>query len=160
MSLIRMLRLPRRARLFLQLQLVTFAVGTALLLRSHTEKGTSVKAALDGTLLDMQTNGWFLLLPFFGLCLFLLRTDPRPKSLRHVFVKWTVIFLVMEFTTQWTREGWAVATASLPVMALRFGSAGAMAAAVWWLMERSPRVHPPAPSHGHAAHGGQPHRHG
>lgn len=158
MSLIRMLRLPRRARLFLQLQLVTFAVGTALLLRSHTEKGTSVKAALDGTLLDMQTNGWFLLLPFFGLCLFLLRTDSRMRRTRQVFVKWTVIFLVMEFTTQWTREGWAVATASFPVMALRFGSAGAMAAAVWWLMERSPRVH--APSHGHAAQGGQSHRHG
>lgn len=158
MSLIRMLRLPRRARLFLQLQLVTFAVGTALLLRSHTEKGTSVKAALDGTLLDMQTNGWFLLLPFFGLCLFLLRTDSRMRRTRQVFVKWTVIFLVMEFTTQWTREGWAVATASFPVMALRFGSAGAMAAAVWWLMERSPRVH--APVHGHAAQGGQSHRHG
>lgn len=158
MGLIRMLRLPRRARLFLQLQLVTFAVGTALLLRSHTEKGTSVKAALDGTLLDMQTNGWFLLLPFFGLCLFLLRTDSRMRRTRQVFVKWTVIFLVMEFTTQWTREGWAVATASFPVMALRFGSAGAMAAAVWWLMERSPRVH--APAHGHAAQGGQSHRHG
>ncbi len=158
MGLIRMLRLPRRARLFLQLQLVTFAVGTALLLRSHTEKGTSVKAALDGTLLDMQTNGWFLLLPFFGLCLFLLRTDSRMRRTRQVFVKWTLIFLVMEFTTQWTREGWAVATASFPVMALRFGSAGAMAAAVWWLMERSPRVHPPA--HGHAAQGGQSHRHG
>lgn len=158
MGLIRMLRLPRRARLFLQLQLVTFAVGTALLLRSHTEKGTSVKAALDGTLLDMQTNGWFLLLPFFGLCLFLLRTDSRMRRTRQVFVKWTVIFLVMEFTTQWTREGWAVATASFPVMALRFGSAGAMAAAVWWLMERSPRVH--APGHGHAAQGGQSHRHG
>lgn len=158
MGLIRMLRLPRRARLFLQLQLVTFAVGTALLLRSHTEKGTSVKAALDGTLLDMQTNGWFLLLPFFGLCLFLLRTDSRMRRTRQVFVKWTLIFLVMEFTTQWTREGWAVATASFPVMALRFGSAGAMAAAVWWLMERSPRVH--APGHGHAAQGGQSHRHG
>lgn len=158
MGLIRMLRLPRRARLFLQLQLVTFAVGTALLLRSHTEKGTSVKAALDGTLLDMQTNGWFMLLPFFGLCLFLLRTDSRMRRTRQVFVKWTVIFLVMEFTTQWTREGWAVATASFPVMALRFGSAGAMAAAVWWLMERSPRVH--APGHGHAAQGGQSHRHG
>ena len=158
MGLIRMLRLPRRARLFLQLQLVTFAVGTALLLRSHTEKGTSVKAALDGTLLDMQTNGWFLLLPFFGLCLFLLRTDSRMRRTRQVFVKWTVIFLVMEFTTQWTREGWAVATASFPVMALRFGSAGAMAAAVWWLMERSPRVHPPA--HGHAAQGGQSYRNG
>ena len=158
MGLIRILRLPRRARLFLQLQLVTFAVGTALLLRSHTEKGTSVKAALDGTLLDMQTNGWFLLLPFFGLCLFLLRTDSRMRRTRQVFVKWTVIFLVMEFTTQWTREGWAVAAASFPVMALRFGSAGAMAAAVWWLMERSPRVHPPA--HGHAGQGGQSHRHG
>jgi len=158
MGLIRMLRLPCRARLFLQLQLVTFAEGTALLLRSHTEKGTSVKAALDGTLLDMQTNGWFLLLPFFGLCLFLLRTDSRMRRTRQVFMKWTLIFLVMEFTTQWTREGWAVATSSFPVMALRFGSAGAMAAAVWWLMERSPRVH--APAHGHAAQGGQSHRHG
>lgn len=160
MGLIRMLRLPRRARLFLQLQMVTFAVGTALLLRARTEKGTSVRAAFDGTLLDMQTNGWFLLLPFFGLCLFLLRTDPRPKTLRQVFVKWTVIFLVMEFTTQWTREGWAVATGSFPVMALRFGSAGAMAAAVWWLMECSPRVHPPGHGHSHAAQGGQSHRHG
>lgn len=152
MGLIRMLRLPRRARLFLQLQLVTFAVGTALLLRSHTEKGTTFREALDGTFLDMRTNGWFLLLPFFGLCLFLLRTDPRPKRTRQVFVKWTLIFLVMEFTTQWTREGWAVATASFPVMALRFGSAGAMAAAVWWLMERSPRVHPPVHGHSQSGH--------
>lgn len=149
MGFSRLLRMPRRAKLFLQLQAVTFAVGIALLVRAHTERGTTVKQALDGTLMDMQTNGWFLLLPFFGLCLFLLRTDPKPRFTRQVFLKWSAIFLVMEFTTQWTREGWAAATASFPVMALRFGSAGAMAAAVWWLMERSPRVHPP---HAHAPH--------
>lgn len=160
MGLIRTLRLPRRARLFLQLQLVTFTVGTALLLRARTERGTTVSQAFEGTLLDMQTNGWFLLLPFFGLCLFLLRTDPRPKHVRQVFLKWTVIFLVMEFTTQWTRVGWAAATDSLPVMALRFGSAGAMAAAVWWLMECSPRVHPTGHGHAHGPHAGHPHRHG
>ncbi len=154
MGLHRFLRLPRRARLFLQLQAVTFAVGTALLLRAHTEKGTTAAQAVDGTLLDMQTNGWFLMLPFFGLCLFLLRTDPRPRRTRQVFLKRSVISLVKAFTTPWTREGWAVATSSFPVMALRFGSAGAMAAAVWWLMERSPRVHPP--HHGsHPAKGGQ-----
>ncbi|MGA0133953.1 MAG: hypothetical protein ACO3ND_06315 [Opitutales bacterium] len=152
MGLLRFLRLRRKAKLFLQLQLVTFAVGLALLLRAHTEKGTTFQAALDGTLLDMQTNGWFLLLPFFGLCLFLLRTDPRPRRTRQVFVKWSMIFLVMEFTTQWTREGWAVASSSFPVMALRFASAGAMAAAIWWLMERSPRVHPPGHSHSQSSH--------
>jgi hypothetical protein len=88
-----------------------------------------------------QTEGWLILLPLYGTCLFFLRVDQRIRGLRQAFVKWSVLFLVMEFTTEWTKYGWGEATAELPLMLVRYLAGGALAAAVWWLIEKSPRVH-------------------
>ena len=55
----------------------------------------------------------------------------------------------MEFTTEWTKYGWGEATAELPLMLLQYLAGGALAAAVWWLIEKSPRVHE---THGRGHH--------
>lgn len=66
------------------------------------------------------TDGWLILLPLYGTCLFFLRVDQRIRSLRQAFIKWSVLFLLMEFTTEWTKYGWAETSAELPLMLMRY----------------------------------------
>ena len=153
----------RTAKLFGKIQIVTFLLGMAFILRSHTEHGTSFAVVIDSTKESLfGPDGWFYRLLLYGTCLFLIRTDKKPRNLRQVFIKWSVLFLVMEFITDWTKYGWHQASVDFPVMLLRYLSGGALAAAVWWLIERSPRTHPhDGHSHHHHGHHGSHghHRH-
>lgn len=155
--------LKKRLLLFLKIQVVAFVIGTGFILRNTASRvieeqkrlvNLGMDAPFDSTFRETlrrlgQTfvdDGWLILLPLYGTCLFFLRVDQRIRSLRQAFIKWSVLFLVMEFTTEWTKFGWGEATAELPVMLIRYLAGGALAAAVWWLIEKSPRVHEP---HGH-----------
>jgi len=165
--------LKQKVGLFLKIQAATFVIGLAFIVREKAGHGVSLdvvyRQVMDGLFggADPTHTRWLFLLPLFGMFLYFLRTDPRPRSLRQVFVKWSVLFLVMEFMTEWTKYGWTQATADLPVMLLRYAAGGALATAVWWLIERSPRTHPDSfyAGHGHGhAHGHasstEPHKRG
>ena len=155
--------LKKRLFLFLKIQVVAFVIGTGFILRNTGNRvieeqkrlvNLGMDAPFDSTFQEtlrrlghtFVDEGWLILLPLYGTCLFFLRVDQRIRSLRQAFIKWSVLFLVMEFTTEWTKFGWTEATAELPVMLIRYLAGGALAAAVWWLIERSPRVHE---GHGH-----------
>lgn len=150
--------IKKRLFLFLKIQVVAFVIGTGFILRNTANRvieeqkrhvNLGMDAPFDSTFQEtlrrlghtFVDDGWLILLPLYGTCLFFLRVDQRIRSLRQAFVKWSVLFLVMEFTTEWTKFGWTEATAELPVMLIRYLAGGALAAAVWWLIERSPRVH-------------------
>lgn len=150
--------LKKRLFLFLKIQVVAFVIGTGFILRNTANRvieeqkrlvNLGMDAPFDSTFQEtlrrlghtFVDDGWLILLPLYGTCLFFLRVDQRIRSLRQAFIKWSVLFLVMEFTTEWTKFGWTEATAELPVMLIRYLAGGALAAAVWWLIERSPRVH-------------------
>lgn len=150
--------IKKRLFLFLKIQVVAFVIGTGFILRNTANRvieeqkrhvNLGMDAPFDSTFQEtlrrlghtFVDDGWLILLPLYGTCLFFLRVDQRIRSLRQAFVKWSVLFLVMEFTTEWTKFGWTEATAELPVMLIRYMAGGALAAAVWWLIERSPRVH-------------------
>ena len=149
--------LKKRLFLFLKIQVVAFVIGTGFILRNTANRvieeqkrlvNLGMDAPFDSTFQEtlrrlghtFVDDGWLILLPLYGTCLFFLRVDQRIRSLRQAFIKWSVLFLVMEFTTEWTKFGWTEATAELPVMLIRYLAGGALAAAVWWLIERSPRV--------------------
>ena len=150
--------IKKRLFLFLKIQVVAFVIGTGFILRNTANRvieeqkrlvNLGMDAPFDSTFQEtlrrlghtFVDDGWLILLPLYGTCLFFLRVDQRIRSLRQAFVKWSVLFLVMEFTTEGTKFGWTEATAELPVMLIRYLAGGALAAAVWWLIERSPRVH-------------------
>jgi hypothetical protein len=158
--------LKKRLALFLKIQAVAFVIGTGFILRNTANRvieeqqravnlgmeppfASTLQEALGRVGQIFLTEGWLILLPLYGTCLFFLRVDQRIKGLRQAFVKWSVLFLVMEFTTEWTKYGWTEATAELPLMLIRYLAGGALAAAVWWLIERSPRVHE---THGRGHH--------
>ncbi len=149
--------LKKRLSLFLKIQAVAFVIGTGFILRNTANRviedqqravnlgmdppfASALQEALARVGQTFLAEGWLILLPFYGTCLFFLRVDQRIRGLRHAFVKWSVLFLVMEFTTEWTKYGWTEATAELPLMLIRYLAGGALAAAVWWLIECSPRV--------------------
>ena len=150
--------LKKRLFLFLKIQVIAFVIGTGFILRNTAnrvieEQKRAVNVGMDAPFAStleetlrrlghtFVDDGWLILLPLYGTCLFFLRVDQRIRTLRQAFIKWSVLFLVMEFTTEWTKFGWTDATAELPVMLIRYLAGGALAAAVWWLIERSPRVH-------------------
>ncbi len=154
--------LKQKVWLFAKIQAATFAIGLAFIIRENAEHGATlqityerVKEALLGDSNPARTR-WLFLLPLFGTLLYFIRVDRRPRRMKQVFFKWSILFLIMEFTTEWTKFGWGQATSDLPVMLIRYAAGGALAAAVWWLIERSPRTHPDAyyrphgPSHGHS----------
>jgi hypothetical protein len=158
--------LKKRLSLFLKIQAVTFVIGMGFILRNTANRvieeqqravnlgydppfASTLEEALRRVGQIFLTEGWLTLLPLYGTCLFFLRVDQRIRGLRQAFVKWSVLFLVMEFTTEWTKYGWTEATAELPLMLIRYLAGGALAAAVWWLIERSPRVHE---THGRSHH--------
>ena len=121
--------LKQKVRLFVKIQAATFAIGVAFIIRENADHGTF---------------------------LYFLRTDRRPRNMKQVFFKWSILFLILEFTTEWTKYGWGQATTDFPVLLVRYAAGGALAAAVWWLIERSPRTHPDAfyKPHGHGHHHG------
>lgn len=146
----------RKAQLFGKIQVITFVLGIAFIVRSHTEHGTPFEIVLESTKESLfGPDGWFYRLCLYGTCLFFIRTDKKPRHLKQVFIKWSLLFLVMEFITDWTKYGWNQASLDFPVMLMRYAAGGAMAAATWWLIERSPRSHPHdthVPHHGHGPH--------
>jgi len=168
--------LKQKVRLFVKIQAATFAIGLAFIIRDKAEHGTTlqllfdnVRQALLGSDEYPPRTGWLFLLPLFGTFLYFIRTDRRPRHLKEVVFKWSILFLVMEFTTEWTKYGWGQATTDFPVMLVRYAAGGALAAAVWWLIERSPRTHPDSfykpHGHGHGhhhanGHHGRGHGHG
>jgi hypothetical protein len=157
--------LKKRLYLFLRIQLVAFVIGASFILRNTASRvieeqqravnlgyeppfASAMQEALRRLGHTFLTDGWLILLPLYGTCLFFLRVDQRIRGLRQAFIKWSVLFFLMEFTTEWTKYGWAEASAELPLMLMRYLAGGALAAAVWWLIERSPRMHePPTRSH-------------
>jgi hypothetical protein len=151
--------LKEKILLFLKIQAATFAIGGAFILRDISlqvlhEKKASLAAGVAPAFASPMAESlrrlsaalahdhWFFLLPFYGVCLFAIRTDLMSRTIQHVFVKWSVMFFVMEFTTEWTKYGWDYVSADLPVQLLRYLSGGLIAAAVWWLIEKSPRLRP------------------
>ncbi len=159
--------LKQKVRLFVKIQAATFAIGLAFIIRQHAEHGMTLQGTYDqvrevlfGDAEPGQTR-WLFILPLFGTFLYFLRTDRRPRDMKQVFLKWSVLFLVMEFTTEWTKYGWGQATTDFPVLLVRYAAGGALAAAVWWLIERSPRTHPDSfykhHGHPHAHHHGHGH---
>lgn len=161
--------LKQKVRLFAKIQAATFAIGLAFIVRENAEHGSSiaitferVKEVLLGDSDPTQTR-WLFLLPLLGTFLYFLRVDRRPRTMRQVFFKWSILFLILEFTTEWTKVGWGQATSDFPVMLIRYTAGGALAAAVWWLIERSPRTHPDTyyrqhgHGHSHASRGSQAH---
>ena len=157
--------IKKRLLLFLKIQAVAFVIGTSFILRNtanlvieEQQRATNLGSSppFDSTLQEalrragqiFVAEGWLILLPLYGTCLFFLRVDQQIRSLRQAFVKWSVLFLVMEFTTEWTKYGWTEATSELPLMLIRYLAGGALAAAVWWLIQCSPRV-PDASGRGH-----------
>ncbi len=158
--------LKQKVRLFVKIQAATFAIGLAFIIRENAEHGFTlqmtynhVQEALFGDPLDPNRTRWLFLLPLFGTFLYFLRTDRRPRNLKNVFFKWSILFLVLEFITEWTRYGWGQATADLPVLLVRYAAGGTLAAAVWWLIERSPRTHPDSFYKPHGNHHGHGHGH-
>lgn len=153
--------LKEKTWLFLKIEAAAFAIGGAFILRDISlqvlkEKKASLAAgvppAFDSPMgeslrrlsVALAHDHWFFLLPFYGVCLFAIRTDLMSRTLHHVFIKWSVMFFVMEFTTEWTKYGWDSVSADLPVQLMRYLSGGLIAAAVWWLIEKSPRFKPVA----------------
>lgn len=141
--------LKQKVRLFVKIQAATFAIGLAFIIRENADHGFTlqmtydhVHVALFGDDLDLNRPRWLFLLPLFGIFLYFLRTDRRPRNLKHVFFKWSILFLILEFTTEWTKHGLGQATTDLPLLLVRYAAGGILAAAVWWLIERSPRTHP------------------
>jgi len=159
--------LKQKVGLFVKIQAATFAIGLAFIIRENAEHGFTLQLTYDHVCAalfgdeDPNRTRWLFLLPLFGTFLYFLRTDRRPRNLKQVFFKWSILFLILEFTTEWTKNGWAQATTDLPVFLVRYAAGGALAAAVWWLIERSPRTHPDAfykpHVHGHNhGHGSSP----
>ena len=151
--------LKEKILLFLKIEAATFAIGGAFILRDISlqvlkEKKASIAAGvppafespMGESIRRLSTalahEHWLFLLPFYGVCLFAIRTDLMSRTLHHVFIKWSVMFFVMEFTTEWTKYGWDAVSADLPVQLMRYLSGGLIAAAVWWLIEKSPRLKP------------------
>jgi hypothetical protein len=156
--MMRVTSLKRKAQLFGKIQVITFVLGIAFIVRSHTEHGVPLDVVIDSTKESLfGPDGWFYRLCLYGTCLFFIRTDKKPRHLKQVFIKWSLLFLVMEFITEWTKYGWNQASLDFPVMLLRYAAGGALAAAVWWLIECSPRSHPNDHSSHHHHHG---HGHG
>ena len=168
--------LKQKVRLFVKVQVATFAIGLTFIIRENAEHGFTLQmtynhvcdALFGGDDYPGRTR-WLFLLPLFGTFLYFLRTDRRPRNIKQVFFKWSILFLIMEFVTEWTKYGWGQATTDFPVLMVRYAASGALAAAVWWLIERSPRTHPDSfykpHGHGHGhhhAHGhhGRSHAHG
>jgi hypothetical protein len=159
--------LKQKVRLFVKIQAATFAIGLAFIIRENAEHGFTlqmtynhVREALFGDE-DPSRTRWLFLLPLFGTFLYFIRTDRRPRNMKQVFFKWSILFLIMEFTTEWTKFGWGQATSDFPVLLVRYAAGGALAAAVWWLIERSPRTHPDSfyKPYGHGHHHGHHHGH-
>ncbi len=150
-------KLKDKLILFLKIEALTLVIGLSFILR-HVALGVikDKKAALVAVLpvpfmssaaetlkrfsAVMVNDQWLYLLPFYGACLFAIRIDLVSRSLRDVFLKWSLLFFIMEFTTEWTKYGWDTVSADLPVQLARYLTGGLMAAGVWWLMERSPRL--------------------
>ena len=118
--------LKKRLSLFLKIQAVTFVIGTGFILRNTASRvmeeqqravnlgevppfASTLGETLGRVGQIFLTEGWLILLPLYGTCLFFLRVDQRIRGLRQAFVKWSVLFLVMEFTTEWTKYGWGAA---------------------------------------------------
>ena len=158
--------LKQKVRLFVKIQAATFAIGLAFIIRENAEHGFTlqmtynhVREALFGDE-DPTRTRWLFLLPLFGTFLYFVRTDRRPRNLKQVFFKWSILFLILEFTTEWTKYGWGQATTDLPVLLVRYAAGGTLAAAVWWLIERSPRTHPDSFYKPHGHHHGHGNGHG
>mgnify|MGYP003330971351 CR=1 FL=1 len=132
--------------LFAKIQLVTFIIGVAFIFRDNVTQGMGLTKAMHVTSKILfganieNHKPWLFLLPFYGTCLFLIRTDLISQSIWSVFKKWSLVFFILQFTTDWTMYGWEKASSDFPVMILRYISGGALAASVWWLIECSPRL--------------------
>jgi len=132
--------------LFAKIQLVTFIIGVAFIFRDNVTQGMGLTKAMHLTSKILfganieNHKPWLLLLPFYGTCLFLIRTDLISQTIWSVFKKWSLVFFILQFTTDWTMYGWEKASSDFPVMILRYIAGGALAASVWWLIERSPRL--------------------
>jgi hypothetical protein len=140
------MNMKAKLALFAKIQLVTFIIGIAFIFHGNVSQGMGLTKALHvtskilyGANLENQ-KPWIFLLPFYGTCLFLIRTDLVSQSIWSVFKKWSLIFFILQFTTDWTMYGWDKASADFSVMILRYISGGALAAGVWWLIECSPRL--------------------
>lgn len=140
------MKLKDKLTLFAKIQLVTFIIGVAFIFRDNVTQGMGLTRAMNLTskiLLGANIENhkpWLFLLPFYGTCLFLIRTDLISQTIWSVFKKWSLVFFILQFTTDWTMYGWDKASSDFPVMILRYISGGALAACTWWLIECSPRL--------------------
>ena len=125
-------KLKDKLILFLKIEALTLVIGLSFILR-HVALGVikDKKAALVAQLpvpfmssvaetLKRLSNvivhdQWMYLLPFYGACLFAIRIDLVSRSLRDVFLKWSLLFFIMEFTTEWTKYGWDTVSADFPI---------------------------------------------
>lgn len=144
------MNLKSKLALFGKIQLITFIIGIAFIFRDVSQLDATGQRVgwekaihlTSRTLLGGPGAGakkWLLLLPFYGTCLFMIRTDLLSKTFWSVFKKWSVLFFALQFTTDLTMYGWTKASADFPVMMLSYICGGFLAASVWWLIECSPR---------------------